>query len=47
VVEWSAADGDFLRHCPTNAIKAARIDLVTPGTADRDEDPDRENLMVP
>jgi NTE family protein len=47
VVEWSAADGDFVRQCPTNAIKAARIDLVTPGTAERDEDLDRENLMVP
>ncbi|MDE3216098.1 MAG: patatin-like phospholipase family protein [Gemmatimonadota bacterium] len=32
LVEWSAADGDFVFHCPTRAIKAARLDLVTPGT---------------
>lgn len=30
VVEWSSADGDFVRHCPTLAIEAERIDLVTP-----------------
>jgi len=30
VVEWSAADGDFIHHCPTNAIEAKRTDLVTP-----------------
>lgn len=30
VVEWSAADGDFVRQCPTLAIEASRIDLVTP-----------------
>lgn len=30
VVEWSAADGDFIHHCPTLAIEATRIDLVTP-----------------
>lgn len=30
VVEWSAADGDFVHHCPTSAIEANRIDLVTP-----------------
>jgi NTE family protein len=30
LVEWSAADGDFVHHCPTNAIQATRIDLVTP-----------------
>jgi NTE family protein len=30
VVEWSAADGDFVHHCPTLAIEATRIDLVTP-----------------
>jgi hypothetical protein len=29
-VEWSAADGDFVHHCPTAAIEANRIDLVTP-----------------
>ena len=30
VVEWSSADGDFVRQCPTLAIEANRIDLVTP-----------------
>jgi NTE family protein len=30
IVEWSAADGDFVHHCPTSAIDAKRIDLVTP-----------------
>jgi NTE family protein len=30
VVEWSAADGDFVRQCPTLAIESTRIDLVTP-----------------
>lgn len=30
IVEWSAADGEFVHHCPTNAIRAARLDLVTP-----------------
>ncbi len=30
LVQWSAADGDFVHQCPTGAIKAARLDLVTP-----------------
>jgi NTE family protein len=30
IVEWSAAEGDFVHHCPTDAIEATRIDLVTP-----------------
>jgi NTE family protein len=30
IVEWSAADGDFVHQCPTFAIEATRIDLVTP-----------------
>lgn len=30
VVEWSAADGDFVHHCPTSAIEATRIEMVTP-----------------
>jgi NTE family protein len=44
-VEWSAADGDFVRHCPTRAIKAARLDLVTPGAPD--DDAGREELRIP
>ena len=30
IVEWSGADGEFVHHCPTLAIEAKRIDLVTP-----------------
>jgi NTE family protein len=30
VVEWSAADGDFIHQCPTNAIEANRMDFVEP-----------------
>jgi NTE family protein len=26
VVEWSPADGDFVRHCPTEAIRVNRLD---------------------
>jgi NTE family protein len=33
VVEWSAADGDFVYQCPTAAINANRIDLITPPTS--------------
>ncbi len=34
LVEWSAADGDFIHHCPTNAIEANRIEMVTPPPAE-------------
>jgi len=30
VVEWSAADGDFVHHCPTLAIEATRTETVQP-----------------
>jgi NTE family protein len=33
VVKWSAADGDFVRHCPTNAIEATRLNLAAPEPA--------------
>jgi NTE family protein len=39
VVEWSAADGDFVHHCPTAAIEANRIDLVTPPQSSELVDP--------
>lgn len=26
VVDWSSADGDFVRHCPTQAISAQKVD---------------------
>lgn len=44
-VEWSAADGDFVHHCPTSAIKAARLDLVTPTSPIRAVSSD--DLLVP
>jgi NTE family protein len=34
LVEWSAADGDFVQQCPTLAIVATRIDTVKPQTAE-------------
>ena len=37
VVEWSSADGEFLHHCPTLAIEATRIDLVTPPSQEPEE----------
>jgi NTE family protein len=30
MVEWSSADGEFVHHCPTAAIAAQRIGMVTP-----------------
>jgi NTE family protein len=43
VVEWSAADGDFVHHCPTLAIDATRMDLVPPPqSADLVDEPSRE-----
>ncbi|MEX2179623.1 MAG: patatin-like phospholipase family protein [Gemmatimonadaceae bacterium] len=29
-VEWSGADGDFVHQCPTRAIDATRVELITP-----------------
>lgn len=29
IVDWSSADGDFVRHCPTQAIAATRIAPVS------------------
>ena len=34
LVEWSAADGDFVMQCPTLAIVATRTDTVQPPTAE-------------
>ena len=25
IVDWCSADGDFVRHCPTDAITASRL----------------------
>jgi NTE family protein len=47
VVEWSAADGDFVHHCPTLAIDATRIDLVTPpGSAELVDEPGEPSKAV-
>ena len=34
LVEWSAADGDFVMQCPTLAIVATRTDTIHPPTAE-------------
>ena len=34
LVEWSAADGDFVMQCPTLAIVATRTDTIQPPTAE-------------
>ena len=34
LVEWSAADGDFVMQCPTLAIVATRTDTIQPQTAE-------------
>ncbi|MDB4907320.1 MAG: Patatin [Gemmatimonadetes bacterium] len=33
VAEWSAADGDFVNHCPTEAIATTKLDLLAPRPA--------------
>ncbi|HEY6089031.1 MAG TPA: patatin-like phospholipase family protein [Gemmatimonadaceae bacterium] len=42
VVEWSPADGDFVHHCPTLAIEAARLDADTGETGKTTVDPTSE-----
>jgi NTE family protein len=42
VVEWSPADGDFVHHCPTLAIEATRLDLVTGEEGKKTVDPTSE-----
>jgi NTE family protein len=39
VVEWSPADGDFVHHCPTFAIEAARFDGKGKTTVDPTSEP--------
>lgn len=34
--EWTPADGDFVRHCPTAAITVQRLDAESPDTAETD-----------
>ena len=42
VVEWSPADGDFVHHCPTYAIKATRLDAQAVPSAPPTVDPTSE-----
>ena len=42
VVEWSPADGDFVHHCPTLAIKATRLDAAGVETGKSTVDPTNE-----
>ena len=44
VVQWSAADGDFVHQCPTGAIKVARLGLVRHDLGDVE---DERDLLVP
>jgi len=30
VVEWSPADGDFVHHCPTEAIAVRKLERLVP-----------------
>jgi NTE family protein len=30
IVDWSPSDGDFVAHCPTQAIEARKLDRTTP-----------------
>lgn len=45
VVEWSAADGDFIHHCPANAIEANRIEMVTPPSVELQQPPDEDTAL--
>lgn len=45
LVEWSAADGDFVQQCPTLAIVATRIDTVKPQPAEQPAPPSVPNAM--
>ena len=29
IVDWCSADGDFVRHCPTEAITASRLTVTS------------------
>jgi len=42
IVEWSPADGDFVHHCPTYAIKATRLDAQAVPSAPPTVDPTSE-----
>ena len=42
-VEWSSADGDFVHHCPTAAISAERLEMVTPTPSAEFQVPNPQN----
>jgi ferredoxin len=31
--DWSTADGEFVHHCPTNAIEVHKIERLTPSSS--------------
>lgn len=43
-VEWSAADGEFVHHCPTSAISCERVEMVTPSPSSEFQVP---NVQTP
>lgn len=45
-VEWSAADGDFVHHCPTEAITCQRIGVVTPTPSAEYAVPNAQNELA-
>lgn len=45
-VEWSAADGDFVHHCPTEAITCQRTGVVTPTPSAEYEVPNAQNELA-
>lgn len=45
-VEWSAADGDFVHHCPTEAITCHRTGVVTPTPSSQYEVPNAQNELA-
>ena len=46
VVEWSSADGDFVHHCPTAAISAERLGMVTPTPSTEFQVPNAQNDLA-
>lgn len=45
-VEWSAADGDFMHHCPTEAIVVDRNEMVTPTPSSEYQVPNVQNDLA-
>lgn len=45
-VEWSAADGDFVHHCPTEAITCQRTGVVNPTPSSEYQVPNAQNELA-